>query len=55
MRRPTFHLRGPDEIVLVDSDGKEHRITIQELLVMLGEAALIAQLLVGPSNTKPVN
>lgn len=49
MPRPDIALRNPADyeggIVLIDRDGKETPISRVELLMLLGQAALVAQLI----------
>lgn len=49
MSRPDIALRNPGDveggIVLIDRDGKETPISRVELLMLLGQAALVAQLI----------
>ena len=49
MSRPDIALRNPSDIeggiVLIDRDGKETPISRVELLMLLGKAALVAQLI----------
>lgn len=48
MSRPSFVLRGPGDLIgdilFIDRDGKETALSLYEVLILVGEGALIAQL-----------
>lgn len=58
MSRPEFVLRGPGDqmgdILFVDRDGKETAVSLYEVLILVGEAALIAQMLMPGKKTSTV-